>query len=66
MIHSLGSLLREKGDLDGAEPLCREAADGRRETLGDRHPHTLASIGHLGGLLDAKGQLNERRRAAIS
>ena len=43
-IHNLGELLRAKGDLAAAEPLCREALEGMRETLGDRHPHTLSSI----------------------
>ena len=28
-----------------------------RETLGDRHPHTLTSINNFGGLLQAKGDL---------
>ena len=36
----------------------REALVARRETLGDRHPSTLASIGSLGSLLYAKGDLN--------
>ena len=29
----------------------------KRETLGDRHPSTLNSIGNLGALLQAKGDL---------
>ena len=40
-----------------AEPLLREALDRRREILGNRHPHTLASIHNLGTLLQAKGDL---------
>ena len=32
------------GKLGEAEALCREALAARRETLGDRHPSTLASI----------------------
>ena len=39
------------GDLDGASPLYREALQGRRETLGDRHAYTLTSMGNLGMLL---------------
>ena len=50
-------LLKNKGDLAAAEPLCREALEGLRETLGKRHPHTLSSIHNLGLLLGAKGDL---------
>jgi hypothetical protein len=46
-----------KGDLAAAEALCREALEGRRETLGNRHPHMFTSINSLGGLLLAKGDL---------
>ena len=36
-ISNLGMLLKEKGDLDGAEALYREALEGWcRATLGDR------------------------------
>ena len=44
-----------KGDLAGAEPLCREALERQRTTLGERHPHTLISTSDLGKLLRAKG-----------
>ena len=57
-INNLGSLLQDKGDLDGAGALYREALEAKRETLGDRHPSTLASINNLGMLLKAKGDLN--------
>ena len=43
-INNLGLLLKAKGDLAAAEPQYREALEGKRETLGDRHPHTLSSI----------------------
>jgi hypothetical protein len=43
-------LLYAKGDLAAAEPLCREALEVERETLGDRHPSTLGSISNLGVL----------------
>ena len=46
-----------KGDLDAAEPLLREALEAQRETLGARHPDTLASINSLGRLLYDKGDL---------
>jgi hypothetical protein len=46
-----------KGDLAAAELLLREALQGSRETLGDRHPHTLGCINNLGMLRKAKGDL---------
>ena len=49
--------MRAKGDLAAAESLSREALEGRRETLGNRHPSTLTSIGSLGLVLKAKGDL---------
>ena len=49
--------MKEKGDLAAAEPLSREALEGRREKLGARHPDTLSSISNLGLLLMAKGDL---------
>jgi hypothetical protein len=57
-INNLGSLLKAKGDLDGAEALYREALEARREVLGDRHPDTLSSINNLGALLKDKGGLD--------
>ena len=55
--NQLGLLLQAKGDLAGAEALMREALQAFRETLGDRHPSTLVSIGNLGSLLQDKGDL---------
>ena len=43
--------MNAKGDLTAAELLLREALEVRRETLGNRHPHTLISIGNLRVLL---------------
>ena len=57
-IGSLSTLLREKGDLDGAEALLREAVKGSRETLGDRDQTTLALIADLGSVLQSKGDLD--------
>ena len=49
--------MKDKGNLAAAEPLFREALEGRRETLGDRHPSTVASRNHLGALLQKMGDL---------
>ena len=50
-MNNLGRLLQAKGDFAAAEPLYREALEGRRETLGSGHPDTLCSIGDLSMLL---------------
>jgi hypothetical protein len=47
------------GRLSEAEPYCREALEGRREVLGDDHPHTLVSVHNLGRLLRNLGQLEQ-------
>ena len=35
----------------------REALEGRRQTLDDRHPSTFAIINNIAGLRQAQGQL---------
>ena len=49
--------MHAKGDLAAAEPLLREVLEGRRDTLGNRHPNTLTSISNLCNLLKIKGDL---------
>ena len=49
--------LQAKGKYDEAEPLYREALEGRRETLGNRHQNTVASLSNLASLLREKGDL---------
>jgi len=58
-IHSLALLLRDQGKLDEAEPLMREALDGRRNQLGNSHRDTLISVNNLAVLLRAQGKLAE-------
>ena len=55
-------LLKDKGDLDGAEELLREALEARRETLGDRHLDTLVSVGNYADLLRETGGLGDAVR----
>ena len=53
----LNDLGRQTGDmrmLREAEPLKREALAGCREVLGNRHPHTLASVANLAASLCAR------------
>jgi tetratricopeptide (TPR) repeat protein len=57
--NQLGLLLQDQGKRDEAEQLYREALEARRATLGDRHPHKLASINNLGLLLKDQGKLDE-------
>ena len=47
----------KKGKYEEAVPLCREAMEVQRETLGNRHPHTLIAISNLDWLLLTKGLL---------
>ena len=56
-LDTLATELQAQGKYDEAEPLYRETLEVERETLGDRHPHTLISINNLGGLLQSKGDL---------
>ena len=44
-----------------AELPLREALEGRREVLGDRHPDTLISIGNVVDLLRERNKLDEAR-----
>ena len=55
----MGGLLQDMGKLKEARPLLEEALQTCRETLGDRHPSTLASIYNVGLLLEAMGELGE-------
>ena len=48
-----------QGKYDEAEPLYREALQAQRETLGERHPNTLTSIGNLGMLLQRQYKYDE-------
>jgi hypothetical protein len=52
-------VLQGQGKLGEAEPLYREALDGRRRTLGDSHPDTLTSVRSLAIFLEALMQLDE-------
>ena len=51
---SWGRLLYMQGRYGEAEKHLREALDGRRRGLGDEHPDTVSSLGHLELVLEAK------------
>ncbi len=59
LMNNLGMLLQDQGKLEEAEPLFREPLEARRETLGPRHPSTLASLNNLAMLLQDQGKLEE-------
>ena len=52
----MGQLLQDMGKLEEARPLSEEALQASRETLGDRHPHTLNFKQHLDLLLKVMGE----------
>jgi tetratricopeptide (TPR) repeat protein len=52
---NLGALLKQNGDLSGAEALYRRALEGIEKNLGSDHPDTLRSVNNLGNLLSDKG-----------
>ncbi len=55
----MSELLRRRHKFDEAEPLIREALEGRRETLGTRHADTLHSLVALGITLKVRRKLDE-------
>jgi serine/threonine protein kinase len=58
-IISMGSMLRDWGKLDDAEPYCREALERSRRVLGENDAGTIVSISNMGGLLRAQSKYSE-------
>ena len=56
-LNNLASLLQDRGDLAGAEPLHREALAIWRKALGDGHPRVATSLNNLAGLLKSRDDL---------
>ena len=52
----MGQLLEAMGRREEARSLYKEAAQASKETLGDRHPHTLVYTKNLDSLLQAMGK----------
>ena len=61
-MNNLASLLQDKGDYAGAEPLYRRALEAGERTLGKEHPNTLTSVNNLASLLEAKATTPGRSR----
>jgi tetratricopeptide (TPR) repeat protein len=59
LLASLGSLLREAGQLGEAEPLLRQALSASAAALGADHADTLAAASALASLLGDLGRLAE-------
>ena len=55
-------LLQAQGKLAEADPLFKEAIEGKSSQLGATHPATLTSVNNYAGLLQAKGQLDEAEK----
>ncbi|HZN66036.1 MAG TPA: tetratricopeptide repeat protein, partial [Tepidisphaeraceae bacterium] len=58
---SLGMRYRERGELDEAEPLLKEALDGCRQVFPEGHNETLQAEFHLGCLYEARGKHADAR-----
>src|SRR5262249_29778444 len=58
-LHNLGTLLWEKGDLDGSESVYREVFQARRKTLSAEHWSTRNTQFHLANLLRTPSKLDE-------
>ncbi len=56
---SHGSVLRDSGRLQEAEPLLRKALSIRERELGASHPDVALSLVGLGGVLHLRGDLNQ-------
>ena len=55
-VHNVACLLLDKGDLESAGALFREAISGRRRALGDAHLNACISLASLAALLVQRGK----------
>ena len=60
--NDLARIVGERGDLDQAEALFRQALTIQEKTLG-RHPMVAVALSNLGGLLVEKGELDQAEAA---
>ena len=58
-IANYAGLLVERGRLDEAEPLLREAVATYRRVCMGAHPNTMSAIANLGALLERQGRLSD-------
>jgi tetratricopeptide (TPR) repeat protein len=57
-LSNLALLLQRQGDLQGAEPLLRQALAVRRTLFGESHPDSATTLNNLGELLSLRGDLD--------
>jgi len=57
IVNNLGSVLRDRDDLDGAEDAFRRALSINEAAYGPNHPKVAGCINNLGGVLRAQGDL---------
>ena len=62
---NLGALLRNKGDLDEAEKLLREAVRQLAAIVGEENWYTASSRSHLGDCLTKAGRYDEAERELL-
>ena len=60
-LHNLARLLRDQGDLEGAQALYERALAIREKVLGAEHTATAASLNNLASLFQARGSLARAR-----
>jgi tetratricopeptide (TPR) repeat protein len=58
-MNNLGSLYKQSGQYEKAEPLLIESADSQRKVLGENHPEALVAQGNLGSLYMMENKLDE-------
>jgi tetratricopeptide (TPR) repeat protein len=59
LVDRVAKLLHDFGDLEAAEPLCREQVESRAKALGEHHTDTLEACNNLALLLHQLGKLEE-------
>ena len=59
LVDRVAKLLQDFGDLEAAEPLCREQVESRAKALGEHHSDTLDACNNLALLLHQLGKLEE-------
>ena len=59
LVDRTAKLLQDFGDLEAAEPLCREQVEMKAKALGEHHADTLEAINNLALLLHQLGKLEQ-------
>ncbi|MDZ7781198.1 MAG: serine/threonine-protein kinase [Gemmatimonadota bacterium] len=65
LLHDLGEVRTDRGDLPGAESALRDALEIRRSSLGAEHPETAHTMSQVGLVLRNAGELSEAEVFAV-